>query len=51
MMKEKFNYLVSWDGPNGMRYQQDFENITEARIALAAHNSRDSELTIKKKSL
>lgn len=50
-MKENFNYVVSWDGPNGMRYQQDFETIAEARMALALHNSRDSKLTVIPKSL
>jgi len=48
---EKFNYVVTWYGPFGMVYQQDFDTIAEARMALALHNSRGSKLTVKRKSL
>lgn len=46
----KMNYNVSWDSPTGLtRYQQDFESIDEARIALALHNAYNAVLSISKK--
>jgi hypothetical protein len=48
-MMKNLSYTVSWYGPFGMVYQQDFDDITEARMALALHNSRGSKLTVKQK--
>lgn len=43
----KMTYTVSWDAlDSAVRYSQDFENIDEARIALALHHSRNAELKI-----
>lgn len=43
----KFNYRVEWDGEI-TNYKQDFENIEEARIALALHHRKNARLLIQK---
>jgi hypothetical protein len=48
----KFKYEVRWDSDvtteygKPLRYQQVFETLEEARLALAIHNDRNSELVI-----
>lgn len=52
----QFEYSVEWDSDitteygKPVRYRQDFESLEEARMAMALHNNRNSELhvTIKK---
>jgi hypothetical protein len=43
----KLRYTVEWEG-DMTNYKQDFENIDEARIALAIHNKRNARLLISK---
>jgi len=44
----KYKYEVEWDSDMSyVRYTQDFENIEEARIALALHNKRNAVLKVK----
>jgi hypothetical protein len=45
-MKSKYTYRVEWDGPRGLSYKQEFDTITEARIALAMHNPRNSRMLV-----
>lgn len=47
---ENLNYRVEWDSPEGLTYKQDFETLTEARIALAMHNSRNARIKVSIKS-
>lgn len=44
--KDKYEYIVFWDGPM-TRYSQKFETLEEARIALALHHGKDAELRVK----
>lgn len=44
----KLTFSVRWEGPEGLTYQQDFENIDEARIALVMHRERNAVLSIGK---
>lgn len=49
---KRFKYEVSWDSDitneygKILRYNQEFETLEDARLALALHNSRNSELKV-----
>lgn len=43
----KLIYTVEWEGEL-TSYKQDFDNIDDARIALALHNQRNAVLKIKR---